>query len=107
MNKLAYSTESGSHKKNLKDNNKKKYEKSEGPLKVRIEKKGRGGKSVTVLFNLPFDQETAKDEKKKLAQHLGTGTTFKDARIEIQGDHVDKVLAYFEKKGIKAIKAGG
>ena len=105
MNKLVFSTDSGSNKKQ--SNGEKKYEKSEGPLKVRIEKKGRGGKSVTVLFNLPFDKDIAKDTKKKLASHLGAGSTFKDSKIEIQGDHVEKVLDFLKSNGIKALRAGG
>lgn len=105
MNKLVYSSQTGSHKKD-------KPPKSNaggvtGPIKVRLEKKGRGGKSVTVLFNLPFDGLTAKEIKKSMAAHLGTGSTYKDGRIEFQGDHLEKVLKYLQLKGYKAVKAGG
>ncbi|MDB2447242.1 hypothetical protein N9W79_01315 [bacterium] len=108
MNKLVYSSDTGSHKKSGKQDAKDSSKgKGEGPIKIRIEKKGRGGKSVTVLFNLPLTKDEAKDLKKQLSSHLGTGSTFKDYRIEFQGDHVQKVLTYLDSNGIKALKAGG
>jgi translation initiation factor 1 len=47
----------------------------------------------------------------KLGQDLkaacGSGGTVKDATIEVQGDHVAKVLALLEQRGFKAKRAGG
>ena len=37
----------------------------------------------------------------------GSGGTVKDGTIEIQGDHVDKVLALLQQQGLKAKRAGG
>lgn len=103
--RLVYSSNSGSHKK--KQGGKKKYEKSEGPTKMRLETKGRGGKSVTVLFNLPFDMSEAKTLMKDLQTRLGCGATFKEARIEIRGDKRDAVEAYFQERKLKLTRAGG
>lgn len=54
---------------------------------LRIEKAGRGGKTVTVVDNLPrnaaFLAELAADLKKR----CGTGGTVRDTGVEIQGDH--------------------
>lgn len=107
MNKLAYSTDSGSHKKEHKKGDDSKYKKSDGPIRVRIEKKGRGGKSVTVIYNLGMDKDNAKDLKKSLSSKLSVGSTIKEGRIELQGDHVAKCLEMLNSLGFKAVKSGG
>ena len=104
-NRLVYSTESGSQKKSGKKG--KSYEKSDGPTKMRLETKGRGGKSVTVLFNLPFDEKDAKRTMKEMQTLLGCGATFKEGRIEMRGDLRDKIDKFFKDKGWKLVRAGG
>lgn len=72
---------------------------------LRIEKSGRGGKTVTVIDQLPkqelFLRELAADLKKK----CGTGGTYltdrKEGVIEIQGDKRDLVRSLLAKRGIK------
>lgn len=78
-----------------------------GPAKMRLETKGRGGKAVTVLWNLPLTEADAKGLMKELQGVLGCGATFKDGQIEIQGDHRDRVDAHFLKRGLKLVRAGG
>jgi translation initiation factor 1 len=47
----------------------------------------------------------------KLGQELkaacGSGGTVKDGTIEVQGDHVAKVLAWLQQRGYTAKRAGG
>ena len=100
--KLAYST-SGS-KESQKDEEPLKVE---GPLKMRLETKGRGGKSVTVVFNFSYSKSEAKSFLKDLQSKLGCGGTFKDGRIEFRGDMRDRIEAYLKEKGVKIIRAGG
>lgn len=76
-------------------------------LKIRVEKNGRGGKSVTVVFNLPHNPDYFTGIAKKLKSHCGSGGTFKDEQIEIQGDHREKVKAFLEKLGFQVKLAGG
>ncbi|MBL7664082.1 MAG: translation initiation factor [Bacteriovoracaceae bacterium] len=76
-------------------------------VKIRLEKQGRGGKTVTVLFELPENPTYFKDLAKELKSHCGTGGSFKDGRIELQGDHKQKCQAFLEKKGFKIKIAGG
>ena len=102
--RLVFSTESGSHKKNKK---KKQYERGEGPTKMRLETKGRGGKSVTVLFNLDFEEAEAKKLMKDLQARLACGATFKEGRIEMRGDLRDRIEDYFKMKKIPLKRAGG
>lgn len=68
-------------------------------LKLRIEKNQRGGKIVTVIFNLPDNPIYFLDLTKKIKNHCGTGGTYKDNQIEIQGDHRDKIQIFLNKIG--------
>ncbi len=66
-------------------------------VKMRLEKKGRGGKGVTVLFDVtgvPDFTEFSKELKKK----MGTGGTIKNDTIEIQGDLRIRIREFLEKQ---------
>lgn len=80
---------------------------SQHTLKLRLEKNARGGKTVTVVFELPQNDAYFKPLEKKLKGLCGTGGTFKDNRIEIQGDHREKIKVFLEKLGFKVKLAGG
>lgn len=56
-------------------------------VKLRLEKKGRGGKEVTVLTGLPRNAEFLEGLAKDLRKALGTGGTAGETFIELQGDH--------------------
>lgn len=72
---------------------------------LRIEKQGRGGKTVTVIAGLPKINFFLKDLTKKLKNACGSGGTFlmdgKEGVIEIQGDKRDLIRTLLEKEGIK------
>lgn len=76
-------------------------------LKIRLEKNSRGGKNVTVIFELPDNEKYFKDLVKKLKNYCGSGGALKNNQMEIQGDHRQKVKAYLEKIGFKVKLAGG
>ncbi len=76
-------------------------------LKVRREVNGRGGKTVTTVFDLPNNEPYFSELTKKLKNLCGTGGTFKNNVIEIQGDHRDKIKTQLEKLGFKVKLAGG
>lgn len=79
-------------------------------LKIKLEKNGRGGKLVTVVFDLPFNPKYFEDLAKKLKNHCGTGGTYKSdskPQIELQGDQRDKIEAFLTKLGFKSKRAGG
>ena len=44
---------------------------------------------------------------KELRRLCGTGGTAKNGVIELQGDHRERVLAYFEERGRRVKRAGG
>lgn len=83
------------------------YQKSPGPAKMRLESNGRGGKVVTVLFNLPLEESEALAMMKELQSLLGIGGTFKNSSIELRGDHRDRVAEYFARRGLTIKRAGG
>ncbi len=83
------------------------YQKSSGPAKMRLESNGRGGKVVTVLFNLPLEEQEALAMMKDLQGLLGIGATFKNHCIELRGDHRDRVADYFARQGLVIKRAGG
>lgn len=71
----------------------------------RIEKGGRGGKTVTVIDNLPKQELFLKELCKELKAKCGVGGTFslagKEGLIEIQGDKREQIKAIFDKKSYK------
>jgi translation initiation factor 1 len=75
--------------------------------RVRREKKGRGGKTVTTITGIPLPPNELLDLAKELRRHCGTGGTLKDGIIEIQGDHADKVIASLEARNMKVKRSGG
>lgn len=76
-------------------------------MRVFLNKKGRGGKTVSVITGLSLQEEALKTLASDLKRLCGTGGTVKDGAIEIQGDHRDALVAALAGKGIKAKKAGG
>jgi translation initiation factor 1 len=79
----------------------------DGIARVRRESKGRGGKTVTTISGVPLAEEPLKELAKALKQRCGTGGSLKEGVIEIQGDHVELLVAELIKKGFKAKKSGG
>ena len=76
-------------------------------LKVEASRKGRGGKTVTVISGFQEKPETLADLAKQLKAQCGTGGTVKDNEIEIQGEHKQKLAEILKKLGYKAKISGG
>ena len=79
----------------------------DGVARVRRESKGRGGKTVTTISGvlLPLDELTALAST--LKKRCGCGGALKEGVIEIQGDHVELLLAELTARGFRAKKSGG
>jgi translation initiation factor 1 len=67
--------------------------------KLRMEKSGRGGKTVTVVYALPRNAEFLKNLAQELKRVCGTGGTVTDDSVELQGDQRDRVRVYLQQKG--------
>ena len=81
--------------------------KQDGIVRLRIERKGRGGKSVTLVEGLPFNEELLKEISKELKKQCGVGGALKNGIIELQGDVRDSVLTILKSKGYSVKKSGG
>jgi translation initiation factor 1 len=79
----------------------------DGNVRVSRETKGRKGKGVTLIKGLAMDTDSLASMGKKLKAMCGAGGTVKEGVIEIQGDHIERVLEYLKKQGVKAKRAGG
>jgi translation initiation factor 1 len=66
---------------------------------LRLEKKGRGGKSVTVVAGLPRNQAFLAGLAAELKRACGTGGTAADGAVEIQGDQRERLRPLLAAKG--------
>ena len=79
----------------------------DGNVRVSRETKRRKGKGVTLIKGLAMDAATLRSMSKKLKAMCGSGGTVKEGVIEIQGDHIERILDYLKKQGVRAKRAGG
>jgi predicted translation initiation factor SUI1 len=71
------------------------------------ETKGRRGKGVTIVSDLPLNEAGLLELAALLKQRCGTGGTVKDGRIEIQGDQRDRLVTVLEGMGYRVKRVGG
>jgi len=86
-------------------------------VRVRRERSGRRGKTVTVAAPLGPGRDAATVLLQLLKRRCGSGGTLKPLEqsgagaagfsIEIQGDHVDRVIAALEAEGYRPKREGG
>lgn len=79
----------------------------DGKVRVSHDARGRGGKVVTLVRGLPLDATALAALGKELRAACGAGGTVKDGTVEIQGDHVTRVLELLTARGWKPKRAGG
>ncbi len=79
---------------------------SDGKVRVSRDSKGRGGKTVTVVRGLPLDAVALATLGKELRAACGSGGTDKDGVVEVQGDHVQRILDLLAARGWKARQSG-
>ncbi len=79
----------------------------DGVVRVRREKQGRGGKTVTTLSGVPLGPDDLRDLAADLKRRCGSGGTVKDGVIEIQGEHVETLMAEIAARGWRVKRSGG
>ena len=81
--------------------------KTDGVVRVSLQTKGRGGKSVTIVKGLPLDALALAALAKQLRAACGSGGTVKDGVVEVQGDHCERVMVFLQGLGYTVKRAGG
>ncbi|MDP9018402.1 MAG: stress response translation initiation inhibitor YciH [Candidatus Eremiobacteraeota bacterium] len=72
---------------------------------VRVARERRRGGTMSVITGV--DEPALAATAKALKKLCGTGGTAKNGIIEIQGDHRDAIVSYFQGHGQRVKKAGG
>ena len=76
-------------------------------IKVRLDKKHRAGKAVTLIEGFVGIEADKEELGKKLKAFCGTGGSVKDREIIVQGDNRDKILQWLQKNGYTNVKKVG
>ncbi len=70
-------------------------------LRLQVSRQGRKGKTVTIVSGFQAKPETLSTLLKQLKAHCGAGGALKDATLEIQGDHREKLRQKLQQLGYK------
>ncbi len=81
----------------------------DGPARVRVAREvaGRGGKAVSVVLGLPLAAAELEALARELKKLCGAGGAVREGRIEIQGEHRDRLVEALRERGYEAKRAGG
>lgn len=80
---------------------------SDGVVRVSRETQGRKGKGVTVISGLGLPPADLEQLATELKRKCGSGGGVEAGRIEIQGDHRDRLVEELTRRGWKARRSGG
>jgi translation initiation factor 1 len=80
---------------------------SDGVVRVSRATQGRKGKGVTVVSGLGLPQAELEKLATELKKRCGSGGSVDNGRIEIQGEHRDRLVEELTRRGWKAKRAGG
>ena len=83
-------------------------------VRVRLERSGRRGKTVTVASPLVLTEEDARKLLGDLKRRLGSGGTLQSPggaeaglALELQGDHAERLVAELASRGYRVRRSGG
>jgi translation initiation factor 1 len=79
----------------------------DGVVRLLRDRKGRGGKTVTLVAGVPGSPAELSALASDLKRLCGTGGTLRGDLIEIQGDVRDRIKPYLERRGYTVRIAGG
>lgn len=79
-------------------------DKSRQKLRVGIEKKGRGGKTVTIVKGFVGSENDLKELGRLLKNRCGVGGSAKDGEILIQGDLRQRIVDLLKSDGYSQTK---
>ena len=73
-------------------------------MRVRIEKNGRGGKTVTIVSGFVGSEDDLKELGKALKSKCGVGGSAKDGEVLVQGDFRQRVIEILRAMGYSQTK---
>ncbi len=76
-------------------------------VRVYLERKGRGGKTVSIIKGLTGDDDYLSDLCKKLKSKCGVGGSVDDGEIIIQGDQRNRLIKELRIIGYNNVKNAG
>ncbi|MBO4600565.1 MAG: translation initiation factor [Bacteroidales bacterium] len=77
---------------------------SQQRLRVRMERSGRGGKTVTIVDKFVGSEDDLDDLGRLLKTRCGVGGSVKDGQIIIQGDFRDRLISLLLSLGYSQTK---
>ena len=101
---IVYSTNPDFHYEQASEKETETLDKNKQPLRVNIEKKARGGKTVTLIKGFVGTEYDLKKLGKLLKTKCGTGGSVKDGEILIQGDFKQRLVEVLRSEGYTQAK---
>ncbi|MBK7644451.1 MAG: translation initiation factor [Planctomycetes bacterium] len=77
-----------------------------GRITVRIERTGRGGKTVTIADGPGLHGPPLEPLAREIARGMGTGARVENSTIVVQGDQRERLVAWLGKHGFGGAVAG-
>lgn len=70
---------------------------------VAVERKGRGGKTVTLITHLGLSTDALDQWVTEMKRSLGCGGTREDDAIALQGDQRERAIEWLTRKGVRKV----
>ena len=70
---------------------------------VAVERKGRGGKTVTLVTHLGLSNDALDAWVTEMKRSLGCGGTREDDAIALQGDQRERAIDWLTRKGVRKV----
>ena len=101
---VVYSTNPDFNYENIEEEEAETLPKNQQKLRVSMEKKGRGGKTVTLVKGFIGKEDDLKDLGKLLKTKCGVGGSVKEDEIIIQGDFKQRITELLKAEGYTQTK---
>ena len=101
---VVYSTNPDYQYENIGEEEAETLPKNQQKLRVSMEKKGRGGKTVTLIRGFVGTEDDLKELGKLLKTKCGVGGSAKDEEIIIQGDFKQRIIELLKAEGYTQTK---
>ena len=101
---VVYSTNPDFQYENIEEEEAETLPKNQQKLRIGMEKKGRGGKTVTLIKGFMGTEEDLKELGKMLKTKCGVGGSAKEGEIIIQGDFKQRIIDLLKAEGYTQTK---